>query len=243
LEALLCSHWERRTQKSDVCLNAEDVATIVASAFARGQCHSSSPAFPSEFAASMYDRVMMAIRSRSFDVCDLYLHNGGDSIGIVDPEIARRCLNLIWGGKWGTRSPRWNRISRGCESQGRQRSVFRMSSHTAPTPGYCSFVSHRRECPTPYGDNMRYLAGHCTVAAFVHKSRRSPSRVLSRPDCLYRTHDGQAVALTMSAPSSDPCTGRVIGNRCLPHHGCASTRRPMHSQSIFATLGIEDQCS
>jgi phenylpropionate dioxygenase-like ring-hydroxylating dioxygenase large terminal subunit len=71
---------------------------------------------------------------------------------------------------------------------------------------------------------MNYLAGHWYVAAFVHEITTQPIRrvLFDLPIVLYRTHDGQAVALSDVCPHrrAPLHLGRVIGNEiACPYHG------------------------
>jgi vanillate/3-O-methylgallate O-demethylase len=90
--------------------NAEDVATIIASAFIPGAEPFKCLDFPvPNYAASMYDRVMMADRVVGFSMFATYTYNERAviSIGIVDPDIQNGdVLALVWGEEnGGTRKP------------------------------------------------------------------------------------------------------------------------------------------
>ena len=97
-------------KKATFVWNAEDIATIIASAFIPGSEPFKFPDFPvPNYAASMYDRVMMGDRVVGFSMFATYTYNERAviSIGIVDPEIQNGdVLNLVWGEEnGGTRKP------------------------------------------------------------------------------------------------------------------------------------------
>jgi vanillate/3-O-methylgallate O-demethylase len=90
--------------------NAEDVARIIASAFIPGAVPFKFPDFPiPNYAASMYDSVMMGDEVVGFSMFATYTYNERAviSIGIVDPQIRNgEVLNLVWGEEnGGTRKP------------------------------------------------------------------------------------------------------------------------------------------